>query len=240
MTTTTEIALQLSDAVDALRFDAPVTHTYNPLVYARAPHLSYLERFGARGPRQAVLVGMNPGPWGMAQTGVPFGEIGFARDWLGVEGPVSKPANEHPRRPIEGFGCARSEVSGSRLWGWARDRFVTPQRFFEQFFVWNYCPLVFMEESGRNFTPDKLPAAQRDLLFAPCDRALAAVVDALQAEWVIGVGVFAEKRAREALAGRDVQIGRILHPSPASPLANKGWAERAEQELAELGIEFPL
>ena len=30
-------------------------------------------------------------------------------------------------------------------------------------------------------------------------------------------------------------IGTILHPSPASPKANRGWASIAERELQELG-----
>ena len=182
---------------------------------------------------------MNPGPWGMVQTGVPFGEIEHVRDWLGLEAPVARPAAEHPKRPIEGFSCSRREVSGRRLWGWARERFGTPERFFARFFVWNYCPLVFMEESGRNRTPDKLPVAERDPLFAACDRALAEAVEVLGVRRIVGIGKFAEGRAREALAGRDVEIGSILHPSPASPAANRGWAEQAEAGLAALGVELP-
>ncbi len=185
-------------------------------------------------------MGMNPGPWGMAQTGVPFGEIGFVRDWLGIEGAVDAPPEEHPKRPIEGFDCARSEVSGRRLWGWAAERFGTPERFFERFFVWNYCPLVFMEESGRNRTPDKLPAAEREPLFAACDEALRRAVDALGPSRVVGIGRFAEDRARHCLADRpDTAVGGILHPSPASPAANRGWAEQAERQLVAQGIELP-
>src|SRR5262249_40902719 len=233
----------LARAVDALRFGPPVTHVYDPLVYARAPHEAYLERY-ARPARsvgklrglEALLVGMNPGPFGMAQTGVPFGEVALVRDWLGIEGRVKKPAREHPARPIEGFACARSEVSGARLWGWARARFETPAAFFTRFFVWNYCPLVFMEESGKNRTPDKLSAHERAALFAPCDDALRAIAELLRPRLVIGIGAFARDRAAEALAGRGFEIGTILHPSPASPIANKGWAKQAEKALAEMGI----
>jgi single-strand selective monofunctional uracil DNA glycosylase len=224
--------------LDALRFGAPVAAVYDPLAYARAPHLMYLERYG-RAPREVVFLGMNPGPFGMAQTGVPFGEVGLVRDWLGIEAPVAKPKHEHPKRPIEGFGCKRSEVSGARLWGWARDRFGTPERFFERHFIANYCPLVFMEESGRNITPDKLPAKEREPLFAICDHALRATISALGARWLIGVGAFAEARARTALLGLDVRFGRIPHPSPASPAANRGWAQAAETSLRELGILLP-
>ena len=117
---------KLARDVDALSFAAPVTHVYNPLVYAWAPWEQYVRRFGSATGR-TVLLGMNPGPFGMVQTGVPFGDAGIVREWLRIEGKVAKPASEHPKRPIEGLACTRSEVSGSRLWGWARDRFTTPE-----------------------------------------------------------------------------------------------------------------
>ncbi len=230
-----EIYQALSSAVSGLSFEPPVTHVYNPLDYARAPMTRYLDLAGAA-PKKAVFLGMNPGPYGMAQTGVPFGTVGLVQDWLGIREPVGKPADEHPRRPVQGFDCTREEVSGTRFWGWARDRFGTPDRFFERFFVANYCPLVFMEESGRNRTPDKLPAAERRELFRACDEALLRVIRALQPEMVIGVGKFAEDRARVVLSGLDLSIGRVLHPSPASPVANRGWAEQAEAQLTKLGV----
>lgn len=218
-----------------LRFGAPVTHVYNPLEYAAASYGQYLERYG-QGSRKVVMFGMNPGPWGMAQTGVPFGDIAMVKDWLGIDAPIGKPTHEHPKRPIQGFACPRSEVSGSRLWGWARDRFRTPQRFFKQFFIANYCPLVFMEDTGRNRTPDKLPVAESKPLQEACDRALLRTIQHFQPDMVIGVGKFAEDRARSALADLDVKIGRILHPSPASPAANRGWAGAATAQLENYGL----
>ena len=217
----------------ALRFGPPVTHVYNPLDYAWEPHRRYLERW-ARPGVEAVLLGMNPGPWGMAQTGVPFGEAGFAGGWLGLRSAVARPDPEHPKRPVSGFDCPRSEVSGRRVWSWARDRFGTPEAFFQRFFVLNYCPLCFLEESGRNRTPDKLPAGEREALEAVCDRALQDAVGWLKPRWVIGVGRFAEGRARRALGDFGGGIGAILHPSPASPAANRGWAPQAERQLAAL------
>jgi single-strand selective monofunctional uracil DNA glycosylase len=229
-----EVASALAAEVDRLAFAPPVTHVYDPLVYAAEPHRRWLDLYGAA-PKEVLLVGMNPGPWGMAQTGVPFGEIAAVRDWLRLEGPVGRPCPEHPKRPVEGFACARAEVSGGRLWGWARQRFGTPERFFRRFFVHNYCPLVFMEESGRNRTPDKLPAAEREPLFAACDRHLRRLVEVLEPDWVVGVGGFAEGRAREVL-GDAVRIGRVLHPSPANPRAQKNWAGSARRELEALGV----
>lgn len=232
-----EISARLAAAVGPLRFGPPVTHVYNPLAYARAVHEQYLAL--AQPGMPALLLGMNPGPWGMAQTGVPFGETQLVRDWLGLRGTVERPAVEHPKRPILGLDCPRSEVSGRRLWGWAQQRYADVGAFFQDFFVVNYCPLVFMEESGRNRTPDKLPAAEREPLFALCDQALIEVVEELQPGRVIGVGRFATDRARQALAATDLEIGTILHPSPASPAANRGWAAQAEEQLRAYGFAFP-
>ena len=122
----------LRDAVAELRFAPPVTHVYNPLSYAWGAHERFLRRYGG-GAKEVVLVGMNPGPWGMAQTGVPFGEVALARDWLGIDlSDVGKPELEHPKRPVEGGACTRSGVSGRRLWGWAAERFGTPEAFLRQ------------------------------------------------------------------------------------------------------------
>ena len=221
----------------ALRFGDPVTHVYNPTVYAKAPMLEYLRRYG-HDPGRVLMVGMNPGPWGMAQTGIPFGAVSLVRDWMGIVAPVGRPRREHPKRPVQGFDCPRQEVSGDRLWGWARDTFVTPKRFFSRFFVWNYCPLLFMEATGRNRTPDKLPVSERKRLFVVCDRWLREFVGYLRPRYVLGVGTFAETRAREALSDAPVAIGRILHPSPASPLANRDWAGTVRRQLVELGIDL--
>ncbi len=218
-----------------LSFGPPVTHVYNPLVYARAPWDAYCERFGAD-PKEVVLIGMNPGPFGMAQTGVPFGEVAHARDWMGLEASVGRPAVEHPKRAVDGFGCARSEVSGARLWGWAKDTFGNPEAFFTRFFVANYCPLVFMEGSGRNRVPEKLPKAERTPMFAACDRALRRTIEHFAPRYVIGVGKFAEKKARQIAGDLDVIIGSVPHPSPASPLANQGWAPLMDAALADLGV----
>lgn len=213
-----------------------MTHVYNPLGYAWAAHRQYLERYGGSPELEVILLGMNPGPWGMAQTGVPFGEVGLVRDWLAIDAEIGRPDQEHPKRPVTGFQCHRSEVSGQRLWGWAKDHFGTPRKFFRRFFVANYCPLMFLEASGRNRTPDRLPAAERDSLTAACDAALRRLVEVAKPRHVVGIGRFAEKRALQALAGSSVRIGRILHPSPASPAANRNWRRQATAELEQLGV----
>ncbi|MCU0559424.1 MAG: single-stranded DNA-binding protein [Desulfobacterales bacterium] len=231
-----QITVELAAGLARLSFGPPVAHVYNPLDYARAPYREYLRRFGRR-PRPAVLVGMNPGPWGMAQTGVPFGEIGAVRDWMGIQGPVGAPARPHPKRPVTGFACTRREVSGQRLWGWARKKFGAAEDFFERFFVVNYCPLLFITQSGANLTPDKLRAAEATPLFAVCDRALRRTIETLAPAHVVGIGRFAAERARRALGGLNVFVGAVTHPSPANPRANRGWEALIAGELKSMGIE---
>lgn len=228
----------LRTRVGSLEFSAPVTTVYNPLDYAWSIFAEYLGRFADRS--QVLLVGMNPGPWGMAQTGVPFGEVTAVHDWMGLAGEIGRPASEHVKRPVLGFDCPRSEISGRRLWGWARNRFGEPQRFFDRFLVLNYCPLLFLEPSGRNRTPDRLRAADRKPLLAACDRALADAVDLLEPSQVIGVGRFAAERCRLALGDGGPAVGMVLHPSPASPAANRGWAQQAERQLREQGVDLGL
>jgi len=228
-------AMRLRKSVDRLKFSEPVTHVYNPLAYAWSGHELYLQKFG-HGPKRVVFLGMNPGPFGMVQTGVPFGEIGAVRNWLGIECAISKPRVEHPKRPVTGFACARSEISGQRLWGLFAERFGLADDFFREHMVLNYCPLAFVEESGRNRTPDKLPAVEQKKLFEACDEHLSAAIQALQPEWVIGIGNFALKRAEHVLGDQSIKLGCILHPSPASPAANRDWPAVVKRQLQELRV----
>jgi single-strand selective monofunctional uracil DNA glycosylase len=236
-------ARALCEALAPLTFAAPVSHVYNPLQYAWAPHEQYLARYG-NAAKRVVFLGMNPGPFGMVQTGVPFGDVSMVRDWLGIQAPVQQPARENPKRPIEGFACRRSEVSGSRLWGLLRQRFGSAEAALADAFVVNYCPLAFFDH-GRNLTPDKLPVPETAPLYAACDAHLRRVIAALQPQWLIGVGAFAQARATSALAGHayghsaagpQLKIARVLHPSPASPAANRGWAEAASAQLCAAGV----
>jgi len=231
----TTITNRLIKDLTILTFAPPVTHVYNPLVYARRPYEQYLKRYAKR-PVEVVLVGMNPGPWGMTQTGIPFGEVNAVKNWLGIETAVGKPVAEHPKRPVNGFGCTRSEVSGRRLWGWAKETYGTPEAFFARFFVANYCPLLFIESEGRNRTPDKLPVAERTPLLAACDRALRDTLVLLAPRFAVGIGAFAAARVQVVVEGLDITAAKLTHPSPANPQANRGWAALIENELRQMGI----
>jgi single-strand selective monofunctional uracil DNA glycosylase len=212
---------------------------YNPLEYAWQAHRTYLERYG-NSRKRVLYLGMNPGPWGMAQTGIPFGEVAAVRDWLKIHERVDRPPAEHPKRPIQGMECTRSEVSGRRLWGLFSGRFPTPAKFFKDQFVANYCPLVFMDEGARNVTPDKIRASAATQMHAACDRHLLRVIQILDPEWLVGVGQFAENCLRRVLQhdspSHSRKVIRILHPSPASPAANKNWASDVAETLENAGI----
>lgn len=230
---------KLNRQLQPLVFAEPVSHVYLPTEYAWDRHREYLELF-ASGKKKVMFLGMNPGPWGMAQTGIPFGEISAVRDWMGISGPVGKPDPEHPKRPVSGFECTRSEVSGRRLWGLFAEKFPQAKDFFRDHFVANYCPLVWMGETGRNITPDKLPKEEMLAVEEACQQHLASLIDALTPDWLIGVGAYAEQKlkitAEDYFPDRSYNIGKILHPSPASPAANRGWEPQADKQLCDLGV----
>jgi single-strand selective monofunctional uracil DNA glycosylase len=228
---------ELARDLERLRFGPPVTFVYNPLDYARGAHEQYLRRF-LRGKQRVLFLGMNPGPFGMGQTGVPFGEVAAVRDWLGIAAPIRRPAEEHPRKPVLGFECPRSEVSGRRLWGLFARRFENSERFFKDHFVYNYCPLLFLDggSTGRNLTPETLTAEARLRMEGLCDRHLIRLVECCGSEFGVGVGNFATRRLQGVFPGSALRIGTILHPSPASPAANRDWSGKATEQLQQMGV----
>ncbi|KAI4827951.1 hypothetical protein KUCAC02_031308 [Chaenocephalus aceratus] len=232
-----QVELELNAHLRRLSFSEPVRHIYNPLEYAWDTHRCYVQRYCRPGQR-ILFLGMNPGPFGMAQTGVPFGEVSSVVDWLQITGEVGHPQDEHPKRRITGLACTQKEVSGARFWGFFRKLCGEPALFFQHCFVHNLCPLMFLGASGKNLTPPELPAGEREALLALCDIALCQAVEALGVSMVIGVGRVAEQRARKALsaAGVRVRVEGIMHPSPRNPRANKGWEEVARAKLEELGV----
>jgi len=229
-----DAAKKLHSACSNLKdeLEPPLSFTYEPLDYAWQVHEQYLTRYGGLGAK-TVLLGMNPGPWGMGQTGVPFGDVSKVTDYLRLEGEVGSPSETHPKRPVHGLDCTRGEVSGTRLWSIIEEIYGDADSAHERLFVVNHCPLLMFDVEARNLTPDKLRGDSAKRLLQVCDEHLREVVTALGAERVVGVGAYARKRAEIALgnlADSKVTIDSIPHPSPASPLANRnGGADwRAE------------
>lgn len=237
METMIERTRQFSAQLESLNFSLDC-YIYNPLEYAWAMHETYLRRFVSQKTR-TVLLGMNPGPFGMAQTGIPFGEVDAVRRFLKIEEPIGRPVIEHPKRPVLGLATTRSEVSGRRLWGLMEEHYTESGALKGQMAVINYCPLVFVDRgtTGRNITPDKLVKVERLALEAVCDGYLVDVLGMLEPAYVIGVGKYAhQKLLNVAPRIGEVTIDEVLHPSPASPLANRGWAEQATQRLEMIGV----
>ena len=231
-----EAAKQLSKYCDSslkkIESMTPVCHATNPLDYAWAHHEQYIRKWGGFG-ADTLLLGMNPGPWGMAQSGVPFGSTQMAREKLEIVAhELDTPPNAHPKRPIVGLSLARQEVSGQRLWSLLFNHYGTGEKVFSNVFVLNHCPLLLLGETGKNLTPDNLPASVMKPILEACDEHLLKVVDVMRIRRIIGVGKYAEKRARLAFkaqengnamtrSGEEITITSCWHPSPASPLANR-------------------
>lgn len=233
-------ASRLRDDTDVLgrklTIEGSVDCVYNPLVYAWDVHKRYIEISGDKGAR-TIMLGMNPGPHGMGQMGIPFAATSMVRDLLGITNiPVDQPSSPHPKRPVIGLEYPREEVSGTRIWGLLSETYGDSDRIFENVFLVNHCPLMLLDgERGRNVTPDKISGQTARSLLQRCDEHLVEVVEALDAYCVIGIGKFAERRAIKALEGSNVQIKGCWHPSPASPLANRNggddWRENVRAVL---------
>jgi len=232
------IEISQSTMLCSMSYPSPVSFVYNPIDYAFDVHRTFVKRFCAS-PKTILFLGMNPGPFGMVQNGVPFGEIKMVKDWLKIDGEVGKPPYEHPQRPILGFQCSRSEVSGQRFWEFFKELCGTPETFFYNSYVHNYCPVAFMTETAKNVTPPELPISVRKTMLSICDKALLEVIQLLGVKVIVGVGRFAHERAMAAVkAGNlaNIQTGFLMHPSPINPAANKGWKAIAFQQLQGMGI----
>lgn len=223
---------KLEEIINSKSFPKDI-FAYNPLTYARDSFFSYIEGF-ANTPIDAIFLGMNPGPNGMMQTGIPFGDVSFVKNYLGINSGVSKPTKEHPKRPILGFSCPKSEVSGTRLWSFFQSQYQEPNGLFKRYFILNYCPLGFLSESGANVTPDKIAIESRKKIEKLCDEFLLKTVPLFSAKKLVGIGGYASKVFARLFP--DAEIATLLHPSPASPAANRGWSNVAAKQLKEAGL----
>ena len=172
----------------------------------------------------------------ISASGVPFGEVSVVNNWLKINGVVGKPKVEHPKRQIEGLNCKKREVSGERFWNFIKSVSGTPEIFFRNCLVYNHCPLIFMGKSGKNVTPPDMKIDVRNKLLQLCDETLKDVIELYSVKHIVGLGRFAETRAKKVVNDniiKNVDVSFLIHPSPASPAANKGWNELAYKTLTD-------
>ncbi len=227
---------ELCREIEALHFTYD-GYIYNPLSYAWDMHAEYLRRYVREG-AGTLFLGMNPGPFGMMQTGVPFGEVNAVRDYLKLDLPVGKPEREHPSRPVVGMAIGRSEGSGKRLWGLISLRWPDPEDFFKNHSIFNYCPLGFLDsgKTAKNFTPDHLPKEERSKLEAVCDSYLEDVIEMINPRALIGIGKYAEAKLSSVNMDEGRIVSSIIHPSPGNPQANVDWNGKTTSRMKELGL----
>ena len=65
------LAIELQQCVQlkSLKFSQPVEYIYNPIEYAYDMHKNFINKY-CKTRKKILFLGMNPGPWGMSQTGV--------------------------------------------------------------------------------------------------------------------------------------------------------------------------
>ncbi|XP_063985859.1 single-strand selective monofunctional uracil DNA glycosylase-like isoform X2 [Diachasmimorpha longicaudata] len=226
----------LTKALQKILFGAPVEYVYSPIEYAFSVHSNYVHKF-CKDAKKILFLGMNPGPWGMSQTGVPFGEVNTVVNWLELSGNVETPPREQPDRKVQGLLCKRSEVSGRRFWELFKRLSRTPDVFFRHSFLRNYCPVALMDAGGRNITPAELKGPEYSRVIQLCDTVLGDVLKILKVEIVVGVGRFAEKRARHVVKAQKLstQVVWIPHPSPRAA-GYQDWSICAQKHLHDLDL----
>lgn len=166
----------------------------------------------------------------------------MVKEWLGISGDVSSPANEHPKRAIQGLNCTKNEVSGTRFWNLMRELCSSPEVFFKNCYVHNYCPLCFMAASGKNITPPMLRTLERRHLEEICNESLVEVINLLGVEYVVGVGKYAEERAKAALVlARENERTTALQAKRESQASVCGsTATHAQTETPSSGGKFTV
>ncbi|XP_072929993.1 single-strand selective monofunctional uracil DNA glycosylase [Epargyreus clarus] len=229
---------ELNLSLEQFELPAAVKCVYNPTIYARNTFEMYVRKY-CKTKKRIMYFGMNPGPFGMSQTGVPFGEISSVRDWLGIEGPVGKPPIEVKTRPVNGFNCTRTEVSGKRFWGLFKDICKTPENFFETSFVYNYLNQQWMKSNGCNVTPSDLRVAEVEALYNICDPVFVKVLQLYEVEKIVAIGNFCATRARKALdkypINKSIEIIYLPHPSPRT-VNNNEWDKKAIEHLKKFDL----
>ena len=200
---------------------------YNPLTYARNMHLEYLKKSTGHG-ATILFLGMNPGPFGMMQTGVPFGAVSYVRDYLNIKNDV-KEFCLHPKHKIIGLETKRDEPSGKKLWALMQSLYPKSNELFSHITVQNYCPLAFLDDSGKNIALNNVK--NRKELESLCDNYIKDYILDNNIKVLVGVGVYAYEKLLSL--NLNLTVIKILHPSPLNPLSHKGWDEGVMKQIGE-------
>lgn len=227
-----DIECDLNNELNELQFPKNITHIYNPIVYALNLHCQYIKKF-LNGKKKVMLIGMNPGPNGMVQNGVPFGNTNTVKNLMKIQGQVDQPPSLNPKRPVTGLSCTTEEPSGVRIWNLLQKLAGSLEVFGEQCFLHNFCPLAFFDEQGKNITPSELKGKIKSTLRDICLKYLEKEIQLIQPEIIIAIGSYVgdslRKLSKQSIYVRtNIKILQLAHPSPRS-LNNNNWPEKATE-----------
>jgi single-strand selective monofunctional uracil DNA glycosylase len=225
----------LSHNCEKINFSGQGLVVYNPLNYAKLATAQYLDTYG-QGRKEVLFLSLNPGPFGMAQTGIPFGDVYWVTKYLKIHNTIEQPKDAvHPKRPILGFDCTRKDVSADRFWKLISSFYPNATTFFQKNFLWTFAPLYFCDKSGKNITPDKINLVSRKELEQICLEALKNIILSLQVNNVISIGAYVYKNVLklDAEVLNKIEVENIPHPSPLNPANNKGWDIRVKDMLSK-------
>jgi len=191
----------------------------NPLEYLWLQYGYYTSCYHNQYPR-AMIIGMNPGPKGMSQTGIPFGSPNIIPSILPnkslfneIRDNEGSPVSS-PHRRITGPSNTTVEVSGNRLWSALIKRYGDFKSITSEIFVDNICPLLFLcgKNGSKNLTPDKLtPSPAKIILIRLCTERLQKIYQCLgEPSNIVALGRWSHKFLEKMFP--KVRVTYILHP----------------------------
>jgi len=229
----------------------------DPTRYCRSAWAAYLQMAARLG--CVLVVGMNPGPHGMAQTGVPFTD-----PWIVDELDLQAPRADVPPADIPAVGSwrhrshrargvlgSKREESAKRLWpllreicapyaavGPSADKIAeATRRVCNEVLLVNALPICWLDPAGKNVSAEQVekraPAQVREGLRDLVNEWLQAVADILRPAAVIGVGRWAREFVTDLDVDHFVEIpfrDGIKHPSPSAG-SEAAWRAEAEPIL---------
>jgi len=207
---------------------------WNPALYALDIYQEYLTKFPPE-PGAILALGLNPGPYGMAQTGIPFTDCRTASGALGMEMTIpGKAPDDLISRLKKANGKWRGTYERSSLgmyrflilaWGDIKTA-------YRNWFVGNPCPLLFLDPERWNVTPADPRLRRMKEVGELRQRAVIGFSEILNPRGIVCFGKDVAKAVGE-VAIRQVGPDRVVfyeHPARAVP---EKWAAGLLQELTQ-------